>query len=376
MRVMQPRWSNTALFMAFAGLFAAGVLSVAHVLDLPIPCGRNTGCGAVALDPSSRFLGVPIALFGVAAYLAIIFLLALSKLGRPTRIALVALTGTGTVISAGLLIYAHAVIHATCMWCVASGIAMTLLFILSIFMVRSGDPVAVPKPTMAWSFAVVTALALGVQTGYMQKKPLIPPLSASGLAVFPAAELIDPNKSLGPEDAPITIIEFFDLSCWGCWRSYDDLRKYQQDHPDRVRLVYRHLPLWELRGHEFSRAAAALSEMAGEQGRFWEFLDAVHQEKRPLKGADYLELMKRLNFNPDEIEARLSDPNDPAIARVLRDEQLAERLGIQATPAFIVSIEGHPPVSASAGGLARLLNSPSILSRLNPEMAHSSQTVK
>src|SRR4026207_289531 len=64
-----------ALFVAFGGLYAAAVLSAGHLLELPVPGGTSSGCATVASHPSSAVLGVPIALFGVAAYVAIIFLL-------------------------------------------------------------------------------------------------------------------------------------------------------------------------------------------------------------------------------------------------------------------------------------------------------------
>jgi predicted DsbA family dithiol-disulfide isomerase len=61
------------------------------------------------------------------------------------------------------------------------------------------------------------------------------------------------------------------------------------------------------------------------------------------------------------------DVNDPAILRVQADMELAERLGIRATPTFIVAIEGKQPVVTwprglmeilgSSGGIARVLES-------------------
>src|SRR6266700_1375833 len=107
-----------AALVAFGGLFAAGVLSAGHILNLPVPCGRASGCVAVASDPSSRAAGIPIAFLGVVAYIAISFLLAYLDKVRWARVALVALTGIGTVLSVRLLFYAHFVIRATCYWCV------------------------------------------------------------------------------------------------------------------------------------------------------------------------------------------------------------------------------------------------------------------
>src|SRR6266513_1916340 len=121
-----------ASLVAFGGLLAAGVLSAGHILKLPVPCGSSSGCVAVASDPRSRFAGIPIAFFGVVAYIVILCLLMRLDRARWTHFALVVVTGVGTILSARLLFYAHFVIRATCYWCVASAVAMTVLFVLSI----------------------------------------------------------------------------------------------------------------------------------------------------------------------------------------------------------------------------------------------------
>jgi protein-disulfide isomerase len=134
-------------------------------------------------------------------------------------------------------------------------------------------------------------------------------------------------------------------------------------NPAGVRLVFRHLPFWQIRGHELSRAQAALSEMAAEKGKFWQFVTTVYSRPK-LDRAGYLALMETLGFEAAAVETRLADPNDPAVARVLRDEKLAERLNINQTPTFIVLLDGHQPISANQRTLTRLLNSPEVQSRL------------
>jgi uncharacterized membrane protein len=126
-----------ASLVAFGGLFAAGVLSAGHILKLPVPCGNSSGCVAVASDPSSRFAGIPIAFFGVVAYIVILCLLMRLDRARWTHFALLAVTGAGTILSARLLFYAHFVIRATCYWCVASAVAMAILFVISICIWRA-----------------------------------------------------------------------------------------------------------------------------------------------------------------------------------------------------------------------------------------------
>src|SRR5207249_11236882 len=139
--------------VAFGGLFAAGVLSAGHISKLSVPCGSSGGCVAVASDPSSRFAGIPIAFFGVAAYITILFLLRYLERVHWACFALAAVTGVGTILSARLLFYAHFVIRATCYWCVASGVAMTILFVLLICFWRCKRHLSRGSASVVWSMS-------------------------------------------------------------------------------------------------------------------------------------------------------------------------------------------------------------------------------
>jgi protein-disulfide isomerase-like protein with CxxC motif len=93
-------------------------------------------------------------------------------------------------------------------------------------------------------------------------------------------------------------------------------------------------------------------------------VERLHRQSTPLNSAGYLKLMSDLGFQPTAVKARMDDPKNPAAARVRRDMALAERLGIHATPTFIVIVEGNPPVSASERGLQSLLHSSTVKLKL------------
>jgi disulfide bond formation protein DsbB len=112
------------------------------------------------------------------------------------------------------LIYSQSVIRATCRWCVVSGIAMTLLFVFGMLLLKFGPRLRAVRPIFPWALAFVTAAALGVQAGLMQKAANAPPVPAAKLAGMNAADFVDPAKSLGPADAPVTIVIFADMWCY------------------------------------------------------------------------------------------------------------------------------------------------------------------
>ena len=349
-----------ASLVAFGGLFAAAVLSAGHILNLPVPCGSSNGCVAVASDPSSRVAGIPIAFFGVAAYTAILFLLAYLDRVRWARFALVALAIVGTALSARLLFYAHFVIHATCYWCVASAVAMAMLFVLSICLWRTKRRLRAVPAFFVWRAAGITLFAIGVVIWLMERSAAASPIAPEKLSAVAVEELLDGGNSRGPANAPVKIVIFSDLLCSVCRAVHGPLMDYQSAHPNHVQVIFRHRPLYGIPGHETSETAAILSEIAAEQGKFWRFVDRLYREPRQLDQDGYLGLMRELGLGSPEVQSLLTDPHSAPALRVQRDRALADRLGAQLTPTFVVIIDHKAPVSANHRSLATILNSPEV----------------
>ncbi|MCA9695070.1 MAG: thioredoxin domain-containing protein, partial [Myxococcales bacterium] len=77
----------------------------------------------------------------------------------------------------------------------------------------------------------------------------------------------------GPDDALVTIVEFADFECPFCARGHAVLERIRQRHGDRVRVVFKHLPL-PFHSHAYLAARASMAAMT--QGKFWAFHDAVY----------------------------------------------------------------------------------------------------
>jgi protein-disulfide isomerase len=351
-----------ASLVAFGGLLAAGVLSAGHILKLPVPCGSSSGCVAVASDPRSSFAGVPIAFFGVVAYIGILFLLVYLEMVRWARFALVALTIVGTILSARLLFYAHFVIHATCYWCVASAVAMAVLFVLSICLWREKRRLRAVPASFVWRVAGITIFTVGAVIWLMERSAAAAPIAPEKLSTIPVEELLDGRNSRGPANAPVKIVIFSDLWCSVCRAVHGPLLDYQSAHPDHVQLIFRHRPLYGIPGHETSETAAILSEIAAEEGKFWRFVDRLYREPHQLDQDGYLGLMRELGFATPQVQSLLADPRSAPALRVQRDRALADRLGVHLTPIFIVVIDHKAPVSANHRSLTTILNSAEVRS--------------
>ncbi len=79
----------------------------------------------------------------------------------------------------------------------------------------------------------------------------------------------------GDKNAKVTIVEYSDLECPFCKRFHATMLDVMKNFDDNVRWVYRHFPLDSL--HSQARAEANASECAGEQGKFWEFIDLINE---------------------------------------------------------------------------------------------------
>jgi uncharacterized membrane protein len=123
--------------LALIGLMISTYLSMYKLGYLgEIQCTIG-GCEKVQTSRFADFLGLPVSVWGVGAYVT---LLVLAMLGiqprfqqeRRVALALCAFSAVGVAFSAYLTYLEAFVIHAWCQWCVVSAILVTLIFLLSI----------------------------------------------------------------------------------------------------------------------------------------------------------------------------------------------------------------------------------------------------
>ena len=81
----------------------------------------------------------------------------------------------------------------------------------------------------------------------------------------------------GPDNAPVTLLEYGDYECPYCGRTNPVVRRVQRYFGPRLRFAYRHFPLTEI--HQRSEAAAETAEYAGAYGRFWEAHDMLFENQ-------------------------------------------------------------------------------------------------
>ncbi len=152
------------------------------------------------------------------------------------------------------------------------------------------------------------------------------------LAPPTAQVMVSGAPARGPEDAPIKIIEFADYECPYCQKVHPELKKLERQYSGKVEFIYMDLPL-PMHPHAEKAAEAALC--ARDQGKFWEFHDALFDNPTQLDVPHLKQEAVALKLD----EARFNkclDSGEKAIA-VQKNLTEARRLGLTGTPSFFVN---------------------------------------
>jgi len=102
--------------------------------------------------------------------------------------------------------------------------------------------------------------------------------TAAELAASPQVFALEPHRTLGSSEAPVTMVEFSDFQCSFCRKFWaETLPRLKQTYVQngRVRFAYQHFAVLG----EPSVAAAQAAECAGEQGRFWPYHDKLFENQ-------------------------------------------------------------------------------------------------
>jgi protein-disulfide isomerase len=147
------------------------------------------------------------------------------------------------------------------------------------------------------------------------------------------------SPSLGPNDAPIVIVEFSDYNCPYCqvWH-IETFGPLMDAYPGKIRFVYRDYPITS----QESFVAAQAAHCAGEQDAFWAFHDALFSGGRGLGRSAYQAYAQALGLDATALMTCLD--SEEYAEQVQADARYAAGLGISGTPTFFIN--GIPLVGA------------------------------
>ncbi len=140
--------------------------------------------------------------------------------------------------------------------------------------------------------------------------------------------------SKGPITAPVTVVEFSDYQCPFCDRVQATLTEVRQKYGDKVRWVYKNLPL---NFHPEAKPAAYAALAANKQGKFWEYHEQLWARQASLGEKTYVAIAQELKLDMDKFNKDRA--SDEVKAQVDADQADAEAMGARGTPHFVINGE-------------------------------------
>jgi protein-disulfide isomerase/uncharacterized membrane protein len=346
--------------------------------DMKSFCNINAtfDCTAVEMSRYSELPGgLPLSGFAIAGYLLILTLslFALHEgYRRAIRPWLIGLTSVALGFSAFYLAIMVGVIGKLCLLCLFVDGINSALFVLSWMTPGKGKEPNQPFP-LAWLASIGAGSLL---IAFLATKGLDP------MAEIKSADLEDHIESIvntpvtpiqlpagvfsvGPANAPITLVKFSDYECPACRLGATSIHPLFKRFEKQVRFVFINFPLAsecnpELKRtiHQYACESAAVAICAGEQGRFIEAYEALFSRQSDFKKDGIADLLLSQVSGLDAARLKSCAASPSTLDKVRLDAAFGASLKVQSTPTFFVNgrkVEGGLPTRIWIEVIERIL---------------------
>lgn len=154
----------------------------------------------------------------------------------------------------------------------------------------------------------------------------------------------DDDPFIGPETAPITIIQFAEFQCPYCGKAGEAVDQVMETYPGKIKMVYRDFPLGF---HDRAIPAAVAANCAGEQEKYWEMHKLLMSNQRALDEETLTSHATSLSLDMAKWNTCRADPAQEAEVR--KDMEDGSAVGVTGTPAFFINgimLSGAQPFEA------------------------------
>ncbi len=340
--------------------------------------GSQLNCDVVNTSQWSELLGVPVSHFGTLFYLVMIVLALLAAAKQDLRARLqpyllfLSIAACGfSLFLAGISLF---VLNTFCVFCISLYVINALL--LGLVLPQSATALRALPQHLGQDLGVVLRpaglLLIGAglcgaiasswvlraagQDAHRLAAQRTPPATASAgqpQSATPRIDLTDATApSLGPSDAPVTIVEISDFECPYCQKASQTLAELRRLYPNQLRMVFRHFPLdqgcntlLKRQIHPNACAAARAAFCAGEQGQFWAYADKLFEGATEPDDLDAH--MRALGLKEPEFRRCLADP--ATAARIAKDIDQCAKAGVAGVPVLLINgrkLAGAQPIEA------------------------------
>ena len=167
-------------------------------------------------------------------------------------------------------------------------------------------------------------------------------------------EIASHDPTIGPDDAPITIVQFAEYQCYFCNKVTPTIDQVLKEYDGKVRMVFKDYPLPM---HDRANAAAQAAHCAGEQGKYWELNRVLMANQQALQDSDFQRYVA--DAGGDVAAWQACYDSGKYKADIAADMEAAQKVGVSATPSFFVNglqVSGAQPFERFQAIIERELN--------------------
>jgi len=158
----------------------------------------------------------------------------------------------------------------------------------------------------------------------------------------------------GPEDAPLTLVEYGDYQCPYCGAAYPVVKRLQKTLGKDLRFVFRNFPVTQ--AHPYALVAAEAAEAAALQGKFWEMHDLLYERQTHLTPDVIPVWAKKIGLDLNKFGKDIKQ-GGVVEKRIQEDRQSGIRSGVNGTPTFYINgkrYDGSPDYDSLLAALESL----------------------
>jgi protein-disulfide isomerase len=197
----------------------------------------------------------------------------------------------------------------------------------------------VKDPSCSYSHGMAATIIQAVKEGKSEADAL-KAASASRWAQVQQPSILDSAVSIptagapvtGPQDAPITLVEFSDFQCPYCAAAVPQIESLLKAYPKQVKLIFKQYPL---ETHPQAALAATAALAAQKQGKFWQMHDAMFAHHDSLSRAAILGYAQQIGLDTKRLEADMASTE--VRETIIRDMQDGDAAGVQGTPTLFIN---------------------------------------
>ena len=193
------------------------------------------------------------------------------------------------------------------------------------------------------SWIIFGAICIGLIGGLIylsnNNKANVDDVSATDIQVASAENGNIAEHTYGNMDSKVILYEYADYQCPGCYSAYPIIKEVTEKYKDQIGYVFRNYPLTS--SHPNALAAAAASESAGLEGKYWEMHNSLFTNRSNwinLLGEERTEyfasLATALGVDKEKFLSHLDDAN--VRKKINYDLALGQKAGVSGTPALYI----------------------------------------